>query len=120
MKPFIQSTSFGFITIEGNTYEYDVLIRSSGKIEKRKKKLSKKVYGTSHILSLDEADFIYEDGISKIIIGCGQYGALGLSDEAEDFFSNKLVPVVLEDTPTAIRLYNEEKEPCVGLFHVTC
>jgi hypothetical protein len=35
---------------DGKTYEHDV-IRLSGEVVKRKKKLSKKYYGTSHVLS---------------------------------------------------------------------
>ncbi len=120
MKPYIQNTSFGSITIDKNIYTYDVLIRSNGQVEKRKKKLSKDVYGTSHTLSLEEAKFIYEKGISIIIIGCGQQGALELSDKAEDLFRKKDVSLVLADTPHAVQEYNKTKEPCVGLFHVTC
>ena len=48
----IDRTSFGDITIDGQTYDHDVLIRLDGSIEKRKKKLSKKQYGTSHVVSL--------------------------------------------------------------------
>ena len=50
----IESTTFGTITIDGKTYEHDVVIRLSGDVVKRKKKLSKKYYGTSHMLSKDE------------------------------------------------------------------
>ena len=38
----IDGTTFGEITIDGKTYDYDVVIRLSGEIAKRKKKLSKK------------------------------------------------------------------------------
>ena len=51
----IEGTTFGTITIDGKTYEHDVIIRLSGEVMKRKKKLSKKYYGTSHVLSKDEA-----------------------------------------------------------------
>ena len=44
----IEGTTFGNITIDGKTYEHDVIIRLSGEVVKRKKKLSKKYYGTSH------------------------------------------------------------------------
>ena len=47
----IERTTFGTITIDGKTYEHDVIIRLSGEVERRKKKLSKKSYGTSHVLS---------------------------------------------------------------------
>jgi hypothetical protein len=44
-------TEFGSITVDGKTYEHDVIIRLSGKVEKRRKRLSKQKYGTSHIIS---------------------------------------------------------------------
>jgi hypothetical protein len=39
MKPKINSTSFGSITINKKTFKNDILIRMSGQIEKRRKKL---------------------------------------------------------------------------------
>ena len=51
----IERTTFGTITIDGTTYEHDVIIRLSGEVARRKKKLSKKYYRTSHVLSKDEA-----------------------------------------------------------------
>jgi hypothetical protein len=62
----IENTTFGTITIDGKTYEHDVLIRLSGEVVKRKKKLSKKYYGTSHVLSKDEAKFVYEQGCKQL------------------------------------------------------
>src|SRR5262245_23922124 len=56
----IEDTTFGTITIDGKTYDHDVIIRLSGEVVRRKKKLSKKYYGTSHVLSKDEAKFVFE------------------------------------------------------------
>jgi len=75
MKPLIDHTEFGQINIDGKAYDYDVLITSDGSIKKRKKKLSKKVYGTSHTLSVDEALYIYENNAGKITIGIGKYAS---------------------------------------------
>jgi hypothetical protein len=36
---------------------------------KRKKKLSQKYYGTSHVLSKDEAKFVFETGCEQLILG---------------------------------------------------
>ena len=58
----IDATEFGAITIDAKTYEHDVIIRLSGKVEKRRKRLSKEKYGTSHIVSKEEAKFVFEDG----------------------------------------------------------
>ena len=41
MKPRIDDTKFGSITIESTVAEHDVIIRLNGQVEKRKKKLSK-------------------------------------------------------------------------------
>jgi len=94
MKPKTEATSFGSITVDGQTYEHDILIRLDGTIQKRKKKLSKQFYGTSHTISEAEAEFIYEDGARALIIGSGQYDMVRLSPEAQD--------------------------NAIGLFHVTC
>ena len=87
MKPHIDGTSFGSITIDGITYENDVVINLAGDVYKRKKKLSKAIYGSSHTLSKDEAKFVYEESAKRIIIGSGQYGLLNISKEAESYFN---------------------------------
>src|ERR1700756_2645862 len=102
----IDGTEFGSITIDGETYPHDVLIRLSGEIRKRKKKLSKKEYGTSHIVSLEEAEFVYEKGSTLLIVGTGQSGNLRLSPEAAAFFAQKGCAVIAEPTPRAIVEFN--------------
>ena len=111
---------FGEITIDGKTYDHDVIIRLSGEIVKRKKKLSKKLYGTSHFVSEDEAKFIFEKGCRRLILGSGQEGNVRLSPEAGAFFAKKDCEVVIEPTPQAIRAFNEAHGKKIGLFHVTC
>jgi hypothetical protein len=120
VKPRIDRTKFGSITVEGTVFEYDLLIRLDGRVQKRKKKLSKAVYGTSHTLSLDEARHVYEKGAERLIVGTGQYGALKLSDEAADYFRRKKCRVELLPTPEAVRAWNEARGAVVGLFHITC
>jgi hypothetical protein len=120
MKPKIDETSFGSITIGGKAFEHDVLIRLNGDIEKRKKKLSKALYGTSHILSLQEAKFVYEKGTERLIIGSGQDGNVKLSDEAAGYFEHKHCQVDVLPTPRAIETWNKAGGDVIGLFHVTC
>lgn len=116
----IDGTAFGSITIDGETYPHDVIIRVSGKIRKRKKKLSKQYYGTSHIMSRDEAEFIYEEGCRLLVVGTGQSGNLRLSPEAAEFFAGNRCEVLAAPTPRAIALFNETMGDRIGLFHVTC
>ena len=116
----IKSTTFGAITIDGKTYERDVIIRLSGEVVKRKKKLSKKYYGTSHTLSKDEAKFVFEKGCEQLIVGSGQIGNVRLSPEAESYFARKDCKVLLQPTPEAIHVFNRSRAKKIGLFHVTC
>ncbi len=116
----IERTTFGTITIDGKTYEHDVVVRLSGDVVKRKKKLSKKYFGTSHVLSKDEAKFVFEKGCEQLIVGSGQIGNVHLSPEAEAYFAKKGCKVLLQPTPAAIRLFNRSKAKKIGLFHVTC
>ncbi len=120
MRPEIDGTTFGSITIDGAEIGHDVLIRLSGEVEKRKKKLSKAVYGTSHTISLNEAEYIFEKGAERLIIGSGQEGMVSLSGEAAEYFGKKEVKVDLYPTPEAIRHWNKAKGRTIGLFHVTC
>jgi hypothetical protein len=120
MAMTIEGTRFGEITIDGRTYDHDVVIRLSGEIVKRKKKLSKKLYGTSHTLSKDEAKFLFEKGCEQIIIGSGQMGNVHLSPEAEAYFKEHGCKVLLEPTAEAIGVFNRSRGKKIGLFHVTC
>ena len=120
MKPHIKATSFGSITIGDALIEHDVLIRLSGKVKKRNKKLSKSVYGTSHVISLDEAKYVYEKGAERIIAGSGQESNVMLSEGAYDYFKKKHCKVDLMATPRAIQEWNKAKGKTIGLFHVTC
>ena len=82
MEPRIDQTQFGSVTIDGAVFTHDVIIRLDGQVEKRNKKLSKAVYGTSHTISLAEAKHLYQKGAARLLIGAGQYGTVTLSQEA--------------------------------------
>ncbi|MCK4753983.1 MAG: hypothetical protein KAS58_02045 [Calditrichia bacterium] len=120
MKPKIEQTTFGSITIKGEVYEHDVIIRLNGEVKKRKKKLSKFIYGTSHIVSTEEAKYIYEKGAKQIIIGTGQSGMVKLSDEAGNYFKKKRCHVEMLPSQEAIHAWNKVKGSVVSMFHVTC
>ena len=120
MKPVISDSGFGYITVEGSKIDHDIIIRLSGEIKKRKKKLSKSVYGTSHIISLEEAKYVYQEGAERLIIGSGQQGMVRLSKEAADYFKTKRCKTGLHPTPKAIEKWNDAPGRVIGLFHITC
>jgi hypothetical protein len=120
MKPRIEDTSFGSITIDGKKYDVDVVIELDGTIRKRKKRLSKALYGTSHILSKDEAEDVYQEGAVMLIVGTGQEDSVRLSEEAAAYFAEHGVHTKLVSTPDAVGAWNEAEGLVLGLFHVTC
>lgn len=120
MRPKIEATSFGWITIDGRKIKHDVIVRLDGSVKKRRKKLSKKIYGTSHTISLDEAKYVYEEGAELLIVGTGQYDSVRLSEEAQAHLSKHDCRTKLAATPEAMRIWNKTKGKVIGLFHVTC
>ena len=116
----IEGSEFGKITIDGRTYEHDVIIRLSGDVEKRRKKLSKRQFGTSHMISKAEAKFVFEKGCDVVIVGSGHQGNVQLSPEARDYFEKKRCNVIVQPTPEAIRTFKRSKAHKIGLIHVTC
>ena len=119
-RPVIDETSFGSIAVEGQRYEHDIIITLEGQVKKRKKKLSKAIYGTSHTISLPEIEYVYQDNAEGILIGSGQYGMVRLSEEATEFLERKHCGVMLKQTEEAIQVWNEAGGRWIGLFHTTC
>jgi hypothetical protein len=124
MQPRIDRTRFGSVTIDGKVFEHDVLIRLGGQVEKRKKKLSKAVYGTSHTISLAEAKHLYQKGAQKgaarLLIGAGQDGTVALSEEAASYFQRHRCQVQLLPTPAVIPVWNQAEGAVIAMLHVTC
>jgi hypothetical protein len=120
MKPTLSGTGFGWIDVDGERISHDILILLNGEVKKRKKKLSKEIYGTSHTLSQAEAEYVYQDGAAGLLIGGGQFGRVKLSPEAAAFFDEKSCPVTILTTPQAVKAWNESPPDTIGLFHITC
>lgn len=126
MLPRIDGTVFGSITINGEQFKHDVMIRLSGKVKKRKKKLSKVrdpetgVLGSSHTISLAEAEHVFQKGAELLIIGAGQFGLVSLSEAAVAYLREQGCRVQILPTKEAIAVWNEAEGAVIGLFHVTC
>ncbi|MFO7901819.1 MAG: Mth938-like domain-containing protein [Planctomycetota bacterium] len=120
MNPTVDETEFGHITVNGNVYDHDIVIRLSGQVKKRKKKLSKQQHGTSHTVSLAEAEHMYDEGAERIVLGTGQHGVLELSNAAREFFQNHGCTVMAAPTPDAVKIWNHAEGKTIAMFHVTC
>ncbi len=120
MKPILTGTGFGYIDVNGERIKHDILIRLDGEVTKRKKKLSKEIYGTSHKVSLAEAEYIYQEGAELLLIGAGQFGRVQLSPEAAAYFEGKNCRVDIFPTTQAVQTWNRSEGRLIGLFHITC
>jgi hypothetical protein len=79
--------------------------------DRRKKKLSKAVYGTSHTISLAEAKHLYQKRAARLLIGAGQYGTIELSEEAAAHLERHRCQVELLPTPEVIPAQGSVKVP---------
>lgn len=119
-KPRLSGTGFGWIDVDEDRISHDILIRLDGEVTKRKKKLSKEIYGTSHTISQAEAEYIFQEGTGGLLIGAGHFGRVRLSPEAAEYFQEQNCPVRILPTPDAVRYWNDSQESLIGLFHITC
>ncbi len=110
---------FGEIEIDGQRYDYDVIIDEIG-IRKRKKKPSK-VYRDQYghtPLSVDEE---IPWGGERLIVGTGAYGKLPIMPEILAEAKQRGIEIVAVPTEEACRLIsNEEGKKVRALLHVTC
>jgi hypothetical protein len=120
MKPHIDSVRFGAITVAGQTVKHDIVIALDGRVKIRKKDLSKRQYGTSHVISLAEMTATWEDGADTLIVGAGLFGRVRLATETQAYLEQQGCTVELHPIWRAVRLWNKSTGKIIGLFHITC
>lgn len=116
----LEYPSFGTISVDGKVYDHDIVIYPSGKIEERKKWLSKNKHGTSHKLDPDELREYLTEDFDVLLVGTGAWGRLSLLPESRELVANK--EVIEKPTGDAVELFNElwGKRKVLAIFHVTC
>ena len=119
MKPTIDISEFGSISINKKSINFDFYINSEGSIINRSKSISKNDEGSLQILSLEEAGKIYDPYINEMIIGCSYDDQLKLSYEATDFFEEKKCKIKLLPLNEAIIYWNWYEGRAFGLFHLS-
>jgi hypothetical protein len=113
-------TGFGWIKINGQTYEHDIIIHVNKTITPRKKELSENLkpkYGHTP-LSEKELDFLEKEHPEVVYIGTGQYGLLPITEEAKRILEK--YNTIIKPTPEILDLIKKEKRKFVAIIHVTC
>ncbi|HZC35312.1 MAG TPA: MTH938/NDUFAF3 family protein [Chthoniobacterales bacterium] len=112
-----EAFSFGSISIDGTTYEHDVVI-DRGEIRKRKKKASKKFrdkFGHTP-LSIEE-DIPWK--CRRLVIGTGA-GALPVMEEVKKEARRREIALTILPTVEAIKALQENPADTNAILHVTC
>jgi len=109
----INSSTYGSITISGVTYNHDVFILPSGKVEERE-------YG--HIFTKEQVEHVLKENPEVIVVGKGTSGLASLSSEARALLEEKGVGIIEADTPDIKDEFNElsETKRTAAIVHVTC
>ena len=112
----VTGLSFGSITLDGETWEKDIIIDNC-KVKKRDKGVSKiYTYRFRHTpLSKDEN---IPWSCSRLIVGAGQSSALPIMKEVYEMAEQKGVELIVMSTPEAVRHINEPRTNFI--FHLTC
>ncbi|MGA3112597.1 MAG: hypothetical protein ABSE15_11335 [Candidatus Bathyarchaeia archaeon] len=113
-------SKFGWINVNGEKYEKDIVIHSDGSITKREKKKSKDLkseYGHTP-LSERELEFLQKEQFEALYIGTGHEAALPITPDALQIL--KKYNATILPTPELIEKIEEEQRKFVALIHVTC
>lgn len=110
--------SFGSIRIDGEIYEYDVVIDQS-MIHKRKKKASRRFrddFGHTPLSAEEQIPW----RCHCLIVGTGLHGALPVMEDVKLEARRRKVKLVIVPTAEAIQMLNNKPEHTNAILHVTC
>ncbi len=119
-------SDFGWILIDSQKFEHDVVIDYNGNIFERPKYLSsskKSIYGHTPFTLNELMEIISRVGdFDTIIIGTGQYGAMPVEEDVKEYVKSINKELIITDTQKAINefLNRVNKEKVIAIFHVTC
>ena len=114
----IDEFSFGRITIDGVTYEHDVVV-DEGEIRKRKKQASKKfrdAFGHTPLSAEEQIPW----KCRRLVIGTGAYGHLPVMDDVKREAARRGIELVIVTTVEAAEALRKAPKGTNAILHVTC
>lgn len=109
----IDHSSFGWIEIDGQRFNHDVLVHQDGRVTQR-------LGSDSHTLDTAEARQLTGGRTGYFVVGTGHFGRLHLTPGALKLLEERGVRLFQDRTGKAIQTFNLLDGPKCGLFHVTC
>jgi len=113
-----EKLSFGWIRIDGVTYEQDVVI-DRGEVRKRKKAPSKKFRAAFGHTPLSVEEKIPWK-CRTLVIGTGVNGALPVMDEVKEEAARRKIELLILRTDQAVEKLNADLVETNAILHVTC
>lgn len=109
----INSSSYGFVTVDDKTFHHDVYVLPSGKVVERE-------YG--HTFTRDQVEYVLRENPDSVVIGKDTSGLASLSGDARALLEKKGIEIVEADTPAIVDKFNElaKTRKVAAIIHVTC
>jgi hypothetical protein len=115
----VDAYEFGQITIDGVSYEHDLVIER-GTVRKRRKspsKARKPEFGHTPLTAAEEIPW----GGRRLWIGTGAHGGLPVADDLRGEARGRGVELLEKPTPEIVRLINRGLPPGTNvILHLTC
>ncbi len=112
----IEKYQFSSITINGKTYNTDVIVTPKSVSENWWRE-------DGHKLTLSDIEKVLKSEPEVVVIGTGQDGKMRIMPEVLDYVKKNKIDFIAKNTNGAVEEYNKlEKESVqvIGCFHLTC
>ena len=112
----IDSTSFGQITVNGQTYTQDVIVMSDSRVEKTQTQIR-------HLISQKEFTQLMQENPDVIVIGLGQSSQMQISPDVISSADAAGIQLITKSTSAAITQFNkfiQQNKTVAAYMHVTC
>ena len=116
--PQVEWIDLGEVQINGQRHTQDVVIRTDGTIKKRRRTLSRRVYGNPHVVSVEEVRHVCKGNPRALIVGTGTEGRLNLGSDARTWLDSQGIKVIDNQSPLAVHEYRMARGPRALLLHL--
>ncbi len=124
----MMETGFGWIKINGNVYDRDLVLVDIGdglvRVKERDRSHAEIKYGTSHVIDWEEIETYLEAWkevkFQHFFLGTGQYGKATLDPLAREKLEKLGIEVHVGNTSDALKAWERTPGKKIGIFHVTC
>ena len=119
----IEEYQFGYITIGGKCFDFDIEITSTGKTKKWQRE-------KPHLIDIEDVQEAVRQKPEILVIGTGAYGLCKITSQCQKFIIEQNIKLIIDNTKEAVKAFNtllkyQSKEnfkfpKIIGLFHLTC